>query len=107
MIAIRSTHPGSSPAQNDLAEIGKSLKVARLRRRISAADAAGRSGVSLPTYRKIETGDPSVSLGVFVSALRELGLLGNVRAALEPESDRGAATFEIDRLPQRVSRRRS
>ena len=46
-----------------LAEMGESIRLARLRRRFSAAIVAERAGISRNTLRAIERGDPSVSLG--------------------------------------------
>ncbi|MHC2086047.1 helix-turn-helix domain-containing protein [Methylobacterium sp. CM6244] len=43
-------------------------------------------GVSLPTLRKLEKGDPSVSLGVFARAVRTLGLFPAVRARSAPRT---------------------
>ena len=68
---------------------------ARLRRRLQAGEpqlrAAARIGVSLPTYRKLEQGDPGAQIGVWVRALRLYGALDDL-ALLLPESlfDEGA-----------------
>ena len=107
MIQPRST---TTPVavSSGLVEIGQAIKAARLRRQRTAADIAGRAGVSLPTYRKIERGDPTVSIGIFAQALWILGLLDNLKASVQPENDRQAASIEVSRLPQRApsSRRR-
>jgi hypothetical protein len=73
-----------------------------------AADLAMRIDVSLPTLRKLERGDPSVSLGSFVSALSSMGfgdaLLEAMRVAngaFEAETDESA------RLPSRIRRSKS
>ncbi len=63
---------------------------ARLRRRRLAAGepqlrAAARVGVSLPTYRKLEQGDPGAPVGLWVRALRLYGSLDDL-ALLFPES---------------------
>lgn len=84
--------------------MGHAIRVARLRRRQAAADLAGRIGVSLPTLRKLEHGDPGVSLGVFATAAWVLGLLPAVREAMMPENDKAAAAFETARLPKRAQR---
>ena len=69
---------------------------ARLRRRrLQAGEpqqrAAARIGVSLPTYRMLERGDPGAQIGVWVRALRLYGALDDL-ALLLPESlfDEGA-----------------
>lgn len=76
----------------------------RLRRRRLAASepqlrAASRIGVSLPTYRKLEQGDPSAQMGAWVRALRLYGSLSDLELLL-PES-----LFERDVRRQRAPRR--
>ena len=89
-----------------LREIGQAIRAARLRRRQPASDLASRVGVSLPTLRKLEKGDPSVSLGVFARAVWTLGLFPAVRHAVSPENDHLAASIETGRLPSRARRPR-
>ncbi|MCA1594854.1 MAG: helix-turn-helix domain-containing protein [Chloroflexi bacterium] len=60
--------------QRRLTEVGENLRLARLRRKLSAAMIAERAGISRPTLRSIERGDPSVSFGAYASVLFCLGL---------------------------------
>ncbi len=53
---------------------GLRLQMARMRRKLSASLFAERIGVSRNTLRRVEEGDPSVSLGTYIRALRALGL---------------------------------
>lgn len=57
-----------------LTEVGENLHLARLRRKLSAAQVAERAGITRPTLRSIERGDPSVSFGAYASVLFCLGL---------------------------------
>lgn len=57
-----------------LARVGENLRLARLRRRLPASQLAERAGISPPTLRALERGDPSVSFGAFASVLFCLGL---------------------------------
>lgn len=54
--------------------LGENLRLARLRRRISALQLAQRAGISRPTLSKLEKGDPGVSLAVLASVMFCLGL---------------------------------
>ena len=54
--------------------LGERLRLARLRRRISATEMAERVGVSRGTLHSLERGDLTVGLGVLVRALGVLGL---------------------------------
>lgn len=58
--------------QKVLAQMGEQIKLARLRRRISAKLAAERAGISRATLWNIEKGRPSVSIGAYAAALHAL-----------------------------------
>jgi transcriptional regulator with XRE-family HTH domain len=94
--------PGSVTAT--LEELGKAIRVARIRRRQSAQDFASRLGVTLPTLRKLERGDPGVALATFVCAVWLIGMLDRLRDLARPESDALGNMLETSRLPQRVRR---
>lgn len=66
--------------QQRLQEIGENLRLARLRRRLRAALVAERTGISPPTLRAIERGDPAVSFGAYASVLFCLGLEQDLEA---------------------------
>lgn len=87
--------------QERLVALGERLR----RRRLQAADpqvrAASRIGVSLPTYRKLERGDPTAQIGLWIRALRLYGNLPDLDQLL-PES-----LFECDQKRQRAPRQRS
>ena len=53
---------------------GEDLRLARLRRQLSAEMVAERAGISRGTLVKIEAGDPSVAMGSYFQVLRVLGL---------------------------------
>jgi transcriptional regulator with XRE-family HTH domain len=53
---------------------GENIKLARLRRRLSALLAAERAGISRTTLYKIENGDGSVAMSAWVKVLFVLGL---------------------------------
>lgn len=54
--------------------LGKEIRVARRERHWTLDDLASRVGVSPPTMRKVENGDPTVALGVAFEAAAVLGL---------------------------------
>src|ERR1043166_4698499 len=57
-----------------LRALGANIRLARLRRRLSAELLAQRAGMSRPTLRAIEHGAPQVSLGAYANALHVLSL---------------------------------
>jgi transcriptional regulator with XRE-family HTH domain len=60
--------------QRLLDELGENIRLARLRRRFSAAIVSQRAGISRNTLRSIERGDASVTFGAYVNVLLCLGL---------------------------------
>src|SRR5207245_960728 len=60
--------------QRRMTEMGENIRLARLRRRISAGQLSERAGISRPTLRSIERGNPAVSFGAYANVLFCLGL---------------------------------
>lgn len=50
---------------------------------ITADDLCGRLTTSRPTLRRIERGDPSVSVALYLAGLNVVGLLGHAAPRLE------------------------
>jgi transcriptional regulator with XRE-family HTH domain len=61
-----------------LEELGEDIKLARLRRRLSAGQIAERAGISRSTLWQIEKGLPNVSMGYYAQVLFVLGLEKNL-----------------------------
>ena len=57
-----------------LAEMGENIKLARLRRKLTAEQVAERAGIARSTLWQVEKGLPSVSLGTYAQVLFVLGL---------------------------------
>lgn len=52
--------------------MGEQIKLARLRRNLTAELVAERAGISRSTLWKIEKGDPSVAIGMYAAVLNAL-----------------------------------
>ena len=63
----------TSQESDILADLGERLRTRRLQRNERQLSTAARIGVSVPTYRKMEQGDPSTQIGYWVRAIRLLG----------------------------------
>lgn len=61
-------------ASKGLSTLGENIKLARLRRRLSAAVVSERAGISRSTLWQIEKGNPSVAMGAYFLVLFVLGL---------------------------------
>ncbi|PHR42611.1 MAG: transcriptional regulator [Fluviicola sp.] len=57
-----------------MAELGENIKLARLRRKLSAQQVAERAGISRSTLNYIEKGYEGVSIGYYLNVLNVLGL---------------------------------
>ena len=57
-----------------LTTLGENIKLARLRRNISADLLAQRAGISRAALHNVEKGSPSVAMGIYVSVLHALRL---------------------------------
>ena len=60
--------------QSLLSEMGENIKLARLRRNLSAELVAQRAGISRATLWAVEKGSPSVAMGIYLSVLNALKL---------------------------------
>ncbi len=60
--------------QRILEELGEQIRLARLRRKLSAAQIAERAGMGRTTLVKIEQGHPGVGIGQYLNVLKVLGL---------------------------------
>lgn len=89
-----------------LQNLGTRLRHERLRRNDTQAVFAARIGVSVPTLRKMESGDPAVLVGHWMTALEMLDRAGDVDAILAEPEDL-FAKYEMMNAParQRASRR--
>lgn len=95
-----------SPAKTRRAadQIGQHVLAWRKLQGLTADQVCQRAGISRPTLRKVETGDPTVTVETFLNVLRALGRLDSVVDVLDPyESDLGRARADM-LLPQRVRR---
>ena len=57
-----------------LTEFGENIKLARLRRKLSAEQVAERANISRPTLHSIEKGLPGVAIGSYAQVLFVLNL---------------------------------
>jgi transcriptional regulator with XRE-family HTH domain len=79
-----------------LADLGSRLRLARLRRKYTAATVAARAGITRVTLGKMERGVPGTSLGAYLSVLRALGLQADIDSiARDDEMGRRLQDLEL------------
>lgn len=105
----RSVAVRSPPAavEGALARLGRRLRVARLRRNLTAEELAGRMGVSRQTVATLERGHPGVSVGAVLGALWALRLLDHLDPVADPARDREGLALELARGRRRARRRKT
>ncbi len=82
-----------------LKELGENIRLARLRRGFSMAIVAERAGMSRPTLRSVERGEPGVTLGSYANVLHSLGLHEDL--ALVARDDELGRKLQDAKLPTR------
>jgi transcriptional regulator with XRE-family HTH domain len=85
-----------------ITELGQHVRTARVRRRMSTEDFAQACGIGRRTLYRIESGDPGITLSVFLSVLWKLGLLDTLRDVANPDTDDHGKILEAASRPQRV-----
>ena len=86
-------------AAKELVSLGQRLRDARLRRRFSMETVCVRADISRPTLYKVENGDPSVAMGIYVQVLRVLGLVEDL--GLLAKEDLLGRRLQDEALPRR------
>ncbi len=94
------------PAQRALDKLGRDIAVARKKRHISTVSMAERAFVSRSTYSRIEKGDPTVSMGAYVTVLAILGLAGGIGDLADRSRDALGLDIDEDKLPERIRPRK-
>jgi transcriptional regulator with XRE-family HTH domain len=62
-----------------MGEFGENIKLARLRRKLTAEQVCERAGIGRTTLWQIEKGEPSVTMGAYAQVLFVLGLESDMK----------------------------
>jgi DNA-binding XRE family transcriptional regulator len=84
-----------------LRELGENIAVARVRRREPQRAWAERIGISVPTYVRLEKGDPSVSMAAYAAALWLMGRVQALPGVAAPENDLTALEQDVRAVRER------
>lgn len=87
---------------NNLYKFGKNLNVAIKHRNLRQKDIAEAALISIPTLRKAINGDPTVSIGVYLSIMSQLQLDDQIAVLAEPSSDEIGMALAERNLPARI-----
>lgn len=102
------TPPVFPAAARQVEALGQRLALARARRRMTQGTLATRAGISIPTLRKVEKGDATVSIATVLRILQVLGLDADIdRLAAEDELGRRLQDLQQKGAPRGRSARSS
>ena len=88
-----------------LKTMGEQIKLARLRRSLSATLAAERAGISRASLWKVESGNPAVAMGIYAAVLHALNNLDKDLLLVAKDDQMGRQLQDLNLMPKkRVSR---
>lgn len=82
--------------ENILKTMGEQIKMARLRRRLSATLVAERAGISRSTLWKVENGNPSVAVGIYAAVLHALNNMDKDLLKIAGDDELGRKLQDMD-----------
>ncbi len=86
--------------------LGRNIRTARLRRRLSMKELAERIGISRYLMADVENGKPTTAIAAYIGALWALGLHGDIRELADPDSDEEGKILERARSPRTAPKRK-
>jgi transcriptional regulator with XRE-family HTH domain len=92
---------GSPKSKAVIERLGHDVRGARLRRGISVADLAVRSGTSPSSIARLEKGDPGVAIGTLADVLVALGLVDRLGDLIDIRKDDLGLALVAERQPRR------
>ena len=82
--------------ENILKTMGEQIKMARLRRKLSATLVAARAGISRSTLWKVENGNPSVAVGIYAAVLHALNNMDKDLLKIAGDDELGRKLQDMD-----------
>ena len=92
--------------EDTLKSLGEQIKLARLRRDLSATLVAERAGISRASLWKVESGNPSVAIGIYAAVLHALGNMDKDFLLVAKDDERGRQMQDLGLLTKKRASRR-
>lgn len=93
--------------QKILEQMGEQIKLARLRRKLSAELVAERAGISRATLWSIEKGSPSVAIGMYAAVLHALNGMDKDFALIARDDEFGRKMQDLELITRKRAPKRS
>ena len=95
------------PATEDiLRTMGEQIKLARLRRDLSAELVAERAGISRTSLWKVESGSPAVAIGIYAAVLHALGGMDSELLLVAKDDEMGRQMQDLKLMTRKRATRR-
>ena len=92
--------------ENILKTMGEQIKLARLRRDLSAELVAERAGISRASLWKVESGNPAVAIGIYAAVLHALGNMDRDLALVAQDDEMGRQMQDLNLMTRKRASRR-
>ena len=90
-----------------LKTMGEQIKLARLRRDLSAELVAERAGISRASLWKVESGNPAVAMGIYAAVLHALGNMDKDLVLVAKDDEMGRQMQDLNLLTRKRATRRN
>lgn len=90
-----------------LKNMGEQIKLARLRRNLSAVLVAERAGISRTSLWKVESGDPAVAMGIYAAVLHALNNLDEDLLLIAKDDKLGRQIQDLNLITRKRASRRT
>ncbi len=87
--------------------MGEQIKLARLRRSLSAELVAERAGISRASLWKVEKGDPSVAMGIYAAVLHALNNMDKDLLLVAKDDEMGRQLQDMNLITKKRAPRRT
>jgi len=95
------------PTAGILETMGEQIKLARLRRGLTAELAAERAGISRATLWKVEKGNPAVAMGIYAAVLHALNGMDKDLLLVAKDDEMGRRMQDLDLVMKNRAPRRN
>ena len=92
--------------ENILKTMGEQIKLARLRRDLSAELVAERAGISRASLWKVESVNPAVAIGIYAAVLHALGNMDRDLALVAKDDEMGRQMQDLNLMTRKRASRR-
>ncbi|WP_293554174.1 helix-turn-helix transcriptional regulator [Phascolarctobacterium sp.] len=92
--------------ENILKTLGEQIKLARLRRNLTAELVAERAGISRSSLWKVESGNPAVAMGIYAAVLHALNNMDKDLLLVAKDDEMGRRLQDLELITRKRATRR-